>query len=86
MRVRMAACSSGSRWLTVFDNGVDLAGLARGSSGQIGVRNGVTGNIEYVVRSDGIVGVTGGSSGLPTSTYTIVRNSYGELVTMFPSR
>jgi Pretoxin HINT domain len=68
----------------VFDNGVDLASLARVSAGQIGTRNAATGNIEYVVRSKDLIGVTGGSNGLPTSTYTIVRNSYGELVTMFP--
>jgi len=69
----------------VFDNRVDLAGLARGSAGQVGTRSAATGNIEYVVTARGIVGVTG-TNRLPTSTYTIVRNSYGELVTMFPGR
>lgn len=69
----------------VFDTGVDLAELAGGSAGQIGMRNAITGNIEYVVRAPDIIGVTGGpSGGLPTATYTIVRNTYGELVTMFP--
>lgn len=49
------------------------------------MRNATTGNIEYIVRAPDIIGVTGGpSGGLPTASYTIVRNTYGELVTMFP--
>lgn len=66
----------------VFDGGVDLAGLARGSAGTVG-KYPATGNVEYAVRSKSIIGTTGRDR-LPTNTYTIVRNPYGELVTMHP--
>lgn len=41
--------------------------------------------ISLAVKSGGIIGVSGGG-GLPTSSYLIVRNTFGELVTMYPVR
>jgi hypothetical protein len=75
-------------YASVFDNGVDLAALAKGSSGQIG-RVGKYGNIEYTVKVRGAIGVTSrsttNSGGISTNVYTIVRNPYdGSLITMFP--
>jgi hypothetical protein len=76
----------------VFDNGVDLDALVKGSAGQIG-RVGKYGNIEYTVRAPGTgpIGVTGRTAanpaGFPTNVYTIVRDPYdGALITMFPGR
>lgn len=73
---------------SVFDRGVDLGGLSGRSAGQIG-RIGKDGNIEYVIRGQDIVGVTGRSAsnpaGTPTNIFTIVRDPYdGSLITMFP--
>jgi hypothetical protein len=69
-----------------FDDGVDLGALAQGSNGQIGMRNSLTGNIEYSLRAPGSIGLTGKPSGmLPTSRYTVVRSGWdGGLITMFP--
>lgn len=68
----------------IFDEGVDLPGLARSTAGQIGIRQ-ENGNIVYVLRSPAIVG-TDGITGLPTNVYTVVRNPWGELVTLHPGR
>lgn len=68
----------------LFDDGVNLSALARSTSGQIG-RHQENGNVIYILRNRGIVGIDG-STGLPTNIYTVVRNPYGELVTLYPGR
>ncbi|MGQ0632649.1 MAG: RHS repeat-associated core domain-containing protein [Sporichthyaceae bacterium] len=69
----------------VFDDGTDFAQLARGSEGQVGKFNADTGNVEYVVNAGRVIGNTGApSGGLPTTSYTVVRKTSGELVTMYP--
>jgi len=59
----------------IFDEGVDLPGLARSTAGQIGIRQ-ENGNIVYVLRSPTIVG-TDGITGLPTNVYTDSAKSVG---------
>ncbi|WP_307808291.1 DUF6531 domain-containing protein [Streptomyces oryzae] len=68
---------------SLFDNGVDLGELATGSAGRIGRYQAATGNIRYFVTGKTIVGTD--RHGLPTKTYTIVRDGRdGELITMHP--
>lgn len=68
---------------SLFDDGVDLGELAAGSAGKIGRYQAATGNIRYVITGKKIVGAD--RRGLPTKTYTIVREGRdGELITMHP--
>jgi hypothetical protein len=68
---------------SLFDDGVNLGELATGSAGQIGTYQAATGNIRYVITGKNIVGTD--RRGLPTKTYTIVRDGKdGELITMHP--
>ncbi|MER8162323.1 putative T7SS-secreted protein [Streptomyces sp. NPDC094472] len=68
---------------SLFDDGVDLGELATRSAGQIGHYQAATGNIRYFITDRDIVGAD--RHGLPTKTYTIVRDGIdGELITMHP--
>ncbi|MCX5129467.1 polymorphic toxin-type HINT domain-containing protein [Streptomyces sp. NBC_00347] len=68
---------------SLFDDGADLGELATGSAGQIGRYQSDTGNIRYFITGKDIVGTD--RRGLPTKTYTIVRDGRdGELITMHP--
>jgi RHS repeat-associated protein len=67
----------------VWNPDEDLASLARGSAGKVGVRQ-LNGNIRYTVQADHYVGTTGISK-QRTTMYTIIRDPYGgDLVTMWP--
>ncbi|MFI6695973.1 polymorphic toxin-type HINT domain-containing protein [Streptomyces sp. NPDC050433] len=68
---------------SLFEDGVNLGELAAGSAGQIGHYQPATGNIRYFITGREIVGTD--RHGLPTNTYTIVRDGRdGELITMHP--
>jgi RHS repeat-associated protein len=64
-----------------FFDQVDLGQLSN-TSGRAGIRQ-PNGNVRYVIRGDGPVGVDR-TTGLPTNTYTVIRRPNGDLVTMFP--
>jgi hypothetical protein len=64
-----------------FDQGTDFGALARGSAGQIGIRQ-ENGAIKYVINAGRVIGY---DKGQPTTLYTVIRDPHGgDLVTMFP--
>ncbi|WP_255436090.1 RHS repeat-associated core domain-containing protein [Salinispora sp. H7-4] len=66
-----------------FGKDEDFGALARGSAGQIGIRQ-ENGNIKYVINAGRVVGI---DKGKETTFYTVIRDPYGgDLVTMFPGR
>jgi hypothetical protein len=67
---------------SAFFDGTDLADLAGETAGRVGYAQ-PNGNIRYVMRGDGLVGVDR-TTGLPTDVYTVIRKSDGLLVTLFP--
>ncbi|MEV8378123.1 polymorphic toxin-type HINT domain-containing protein [Kribbella sp. NPDC056861] len=68
---------------SLFKADADLGELATGSAGQIGHFQKQTGNVRYFIKGRGVVGTD--RRGLPTSTYTIIRDGRdGDLVTMHP--
>lgn len=69
---------------SLFNAGEDAAGLVRAANA-VPAQAGANGNLIRVVDAGRVIGIDR-ATGLPTSTYTVVTNSAGKLVTAFPGR